>query len=157
MSASSGVLRETASKSSIVSFTPASRATASRWSTAFVEPPVAMTPAIALWIDLRVMIRRGSRPLRSTSMTSRPVWYAISSLCGSGAGTPLKPIGEMPSISNAVAIVLAVNCPPHAPSPGQAAHSTALSSAASILPALCAPIASKTSWIVSRRPLYSPN
>ena len=48
MSASSGVLREMRSNSSIVSLTPASLATASRCSTALVEPPVAMTPAIEL-------------------------------------------------------------------------------------------------------------
>jgi hypothetical protein len=89
-------------------------------------------------------------------MASRPVWYAISSLCGSGAGTSLKPIGETPSIANAVAIVLAVNCPPQAPSPGHDAHSTACSSLSSILPALRAPIASKMSCTVIRLPLYSP-
>jgi hypothetical protein len=48
MSASSGVLREMRSNSSMVSRTPASRATATRCRTALVEPPVAMTPAIAL-------------------------------------------------------------------------------------------------------------
>ena len=47
--------------------------------------------------------------MRSRSITIRPAWNAISSLCGSGAGTSLKPIGETPSIANAVAIVLAVN------------------------------------------------
>src|SRR5206468_1332588 len=60
--------------------------------------------------------------------------------------------GETPSISNAVAIVLAVNCPPQAPSPGQAAHSMAWSSSGPIFPALHAPMASKTSCTVSRRP-----
>ncbi len=89
-------------------------------------------------------------------MTSLPVSNAISSFFGSTAGTPLNPIGETPSISNAVAIVLAVNWPPHAPAPGQARLSISPSSRASILPALKAPIASKTSWTVSRRPLYSP-
>src|SRR5437899_2726944 len=48
-------------------------------------------------------------------------------------------MGETPSIANAVAIVLAVNWPPHAPSPGHAAHSTACSSLSSIFPALRAP------------------
>ena len=89
-------------------------------------------------------------------MTRRPVSKATSSLRGSTAVTPLKPMGDTPSISNAVDIVLAVNCPPQAPAPGQARPSISLSSRASILPALKAPIASKTSWIVSRRPLYSP-
>ena len=61
-------------------------------------------------------------------MTSRPVWNATSSLRGSVAGTPLKPMGDTPSISNAVAIVLAVNWPPQAPAPGQARLSISLSS-----------------------------
>ena len=65
-------------------------------------------------------------------------------------------MGETPSIANAVAIVLAVNWPPHAPSPGHAAHSTACSSLSSIFPALRAPMASKMSCTVIRRPLYSP-
>ncbi len=42
-------------------------------------------------------------------------------------------------------MVLAVYWPPQAPAPGQAASSTARSSLSSILPALKAPIASKTS------------
>ena len=37
----------------------------------------------------------------------------------SSAGTIPLPIGEMPSASNASAIVLAVNCPPQAPAPGE--------------------------------------
>ena len=121
-----------------------------------VEPPVAMTPAIAFCSARLVMIWRGSTPLVRTSIMSLPVANAISSLRGSMAGTSLNPIGETPSISNAVAIVLAVNWPPQAPPPGHARPSIAPSSWALILPALNAPIASKTSWIVSRRPLYSP-
>ena len=45
-------------------------------------------------------------------------------------------------------MVLAVYWPPQAPAPGQAASSTARSSLSSILPALKAPMASKTSWTV---------
>ncbi len=48
---------------------------------------------------------------------------------------PFSPAGLMPRKSSAVAIVLAVNMPPQAPAPGQAADSTACSSAASIVPA----------------------
>ncbi len=70
--------------------------------------------------------------------------------------TPLNPIGDTPSISNAVDIVLAVNWPPQAPAPGQARLSISFSSFASIFLALNAPIASNTSWMVRRRPLYSP-
>ena len=40
------------------------------------------------------------------------------------AGTIEVPIAEMPSISNAVDMVLAVYCPPHAPAPGDATSSS---------------------------------
>ena len=58
--------------------------------------------------------------------------------------------------SNAVAIVFAVNCPPHAPAPGQAMRSSSASFASLIVPALCAPTASKTSPIVTSRPSNRP-
>ena len=48
-------------------------------------------------------------------------------------------------------MVLAVNCPPQAPSPGQAWSSTSLSASAEIFPALYAPTASNTSWMVRLR------
>ena len=73
---------------------------------------------------------------------------ATSTLCGSIAGTLEEPNGEMPSTSNAIAIVFAVNWPPHAPAPGEAASSISVSSSSVIRPAACAPTASNTSWIV---------
>ena len=45
------------------SSTPASRASASRWSTALVEPPLAATPAIAFSNASRVRMSRGRMPL----------------------------------------------------------------------------------------------
>ena len=52
-----------------------------------------------------------------------------------------------------VAIVLAVNCPPHAPAPGQATFSISYSSSRLIFPARYAPIASNTlTTVASRRP-----
>ena len=89
-------------------------------------------------------------------MTRAPVATATSAFCGSRAGTSLKLIGETPSISKAVAMVLAVNCPPQAPAPGQAWSSTSFSSLASMRPELKAPMASKASWMVMCRPLCSP-
>ena len=77
----------------------------------------------------------------------------MSAFVGSCAGVRLGPIGLMPSISKAIAIVLAVNWPPHAPKPGLAASSIAISSSSVIRPAAWAPIASKTSWIVTWLPL----
>jgi hypothetical protein len=47
---------------------------------------------------------------------------------------------------------LAVNCPPHAPAPGHARSSISQSPASESLPDACAPIASKTSWMVTSRP-----
>ena len=49
-------------------------------------------------------------------------------------GCRVRPRGEMPRKSSAVAIVLAVNCPPHAPAPGQAHASSACSSRVGHLP-----------------------
>ena len=54
------------------------------------------------------------------------------------------PPGLIPRNSSAVDMVLAVNWPPHAPAPGHATDSSSCSSSSSILPAACAPTASKT-------------
>jgi hypothetical protein len=51
------------------------------------------------------------------------------------AGTLLNPTGEIPINSMIVDMVLAVNCPPHAPAPGQAKFSTSINSCSSIFPA----------------------
>ena len=85
-------------------------------------------------------------------MTSSPACSEIGPLCSSTAGTIEKPAGEMPSTSNAIAIVLAVNCPPQAPAPGEATFSISVSSSSVIRPAAWAPTASNTSWIVTRCP-----
>ena len=73
-------------------------------------------------------------------------------MVASCAGVRLGPIGLMPIISNAIAIVLAVYWPPHAPAPGLAAASMSARSWSVILPAAFAPTASKTSMIVMSRP-----
>ena len=77
-------------------------------------------------------------------------------MLGFSAGTIAAPIGLMPSTSSAIAIVLAVNWPPQAPEPGLATFSRSISSCSVMRPAACAPIASKTSWIVTSSPLYLP-
>ena len=52
-------------------------------------------------------------------MTSSPASYGDLGLRRRpAAGTMAGPIGEMPSTSKAIAIVLAVNWPPQAPAPG---------------------------------------
>ena len=60
------------------------------------------------------------------------------------AGGDAVPSKLMPSASAIELIVLAVNMPPHAPSPGQAARSISPSSSWVIVPAAQAPIASNT-------------
>ena len=113
-----------------------SRAMASMCSTALVEPPVAATPATALSMEWRVTKLRGRTSRRTRSITSSPHWRAASSLAGSSAGMPLSPAGERPMNSRHMLMVLAVNWPPQAPAPGQAADSMSYSSCALILPAL---------------------
>jgi hypothetical protein len=61
----------------------------------------------------------------------------------------------MPSASAAAAIVLAVNMPPHAPSPGQMARSMASTSSRGSSPRTHAPTASNASMIVTSRSLPS--
>ena len=104
-----GVRAEIRSKSSNVSSIPASRATASRWSTALVDPPDAATAVMAFSKDFVVMIWRGRSSRCRRSMTRRPADSTTAAFRESTAGTSLVPIGEMPIISKAIAIVLAVN------------------------------------------------
>ena len=78
MSARSGVRELILSKSSSVRVTPASRATARRWSTAFVDPPVAMTARIAFSIAGRVMICRGRTSSFRSSSARRPAAFMTS-------------------------------------------------------------------------------
>ena len=85
-----------------------------------VEPPVIATQPIAFSNASFVMTLLGVRPFFTSSTTSRPHSSATLPFLPSSAGTIPLPIGEMPSISNAVAIVFAVNWPPHAPAPGDA-------------------------------------
>src|SRR2546426_288664 len=61
-----------------------------------------MTPAIAFRRDFRVIRFRNVIPLCTRSITIRQHSWAIPGFSGSTAGTPLNPIGEMPSISKAV-------------------------------------------------------
>ena len=53
-------------------------------------------------------------------------------------------------------MVFAVNWPPQAPAPGQAAPSSSWTSAPLIFPTAWAPTASKTSWMVTSRPRKRP-
>ena len=121
-----------------------------------MEPPVIATPAIALCSESVVMIELGRRSRSSTSSTSRPQSCATAPFLPSSAGTIELPIGEMPSISNAIAMVFAVNCPAQAPAPGDATDSSSARSSSDMSPAAWAPTASNTSWIVTSSPLNFP-
>ena len=135
MSAMSGVRSATAVNSSRVSVIPNSAAMAGRWSAALVLPPVAETDAIAFSSERRVTMSAGRMSWRTSVITSSPARRAAASFFGSSAGIPFMPPGDRPRNSSAVAIVLAVNWPPHAPAPGQAPFSTSYSSSSVILPA----------------------
>ena len=63
----------------------------SRWSTPFVEPPVAATAAIAFSIAALVTIDDGRMSWRTRVIASSPAWRAAASLSGSSAGMPLRP------------------------------------------------------------------
>ncbi len=121
-----------------------------------MEPPLDAIAAIAFSSDCFVMMSDGRWPRASTSMTSLPHSTATSALVASSAGTMAAPTGEMPITSKAMAIVFAVNWPPHAPAPGEAACSSSDSSSSLIFPAAWAPTASKTSWIVTSWPWKRP-
>ena len=117
-----------------------------------MEPPVAQTVAIAFSNDLRVITLEGRMSSARTPRTISPMPFATSFFWTSSAGTIAEKAGEIPRASNAQAIVFAVNWPPHAPKPGLATSSRAVSSSSVILPAEWAPIASKTSRMVTSRP-----
>ena len=118
-----------------------------------VEPPDIAIEAIAFSIESRVMIWLGRRSRSSTPITSSPARSATPFRSSATAGTMPDPIGAIPITSYAQAIVLAVNCPPHAPGPGLATFSSSASSSSDMSPLAWAPTASNTSWIVTSRSL----
>ena len=157
-SASSGTRALTLSKSSMVSGTPASRAIASRCSTALVEPPVAATAAIAFSsAGLRDDLARTKSAPQHVHHQRAGGARDRRPCPGRRAGTLALPNGEMPRNSHTVAIVLAVNWPPHAPAPGTGlALERVEVLRSSACPAACAPTASKTSWMVTSRSCQWP-
>gem|GEM_PF-5409936 len=132
-------------QSSTPKSTPASAAMAVRCMTALVDPPEAETATAAFFRLALVMYLRAVSPAKTRSTIRRPQRSPSAPLAGSTAGTSLAPIGEIPIIDRAMAMVLAVNWPPQAPAPGQTALSTAFRPASSREPAAWAPMASNTS------------
>ena len=156
MSAMCGTLAAMRLKSSSSSSTPASLAMASRCSTALVEPPSAEVTAIAFSNASLVMIIRGVMPRRIMFTTASPARRASSSRRLSIAGGEAVPGSDMPIASAIELIVLAVNMPPQAPSPGQALRSISPSSSSVIVPIAHAPTASNTLVMSSDVPWWSP-
>ena len=121
-----------------------------------VEPPPALTAMIAFSNACFVMMRRG---VSSCSTAWTAIWPAFcdhSRRRTCVAGAEEEPIGAMPMASPIVAIVLAVNMPPHEPAPGQASFSSSSRSASLIVPRATAPTASKTSWMLTSLPRNLP-
>ena len=128
VSAMCGTIAPMRLKSSSSSSTRASCAMASRCSTALVEPPSAITTAIAFSNASFVMIWRGRIPSSMRFRTARPLSYAKSSRRRSTAAGAALPGSDMPIASPTDAIVLAVNMPAHDPSVGHARISISPSS-----------------------------
>ena len=120
-----------------------------------VEPPNAITTAIAFSNASLVRMSRAVMPRRSSSTTASPLRRANPSRRRSVAGGAALPGSDMPSASAALAMVLAVYMPPHAPSPGQIARSMASTSSRGISPRAHAPTASNASMIVTSRSVPS--
>ncbi len=114
-----------------------------------MDPPNAITTAIAFSKASLVMMSRVVMPRRSSSTTACPLRRANPSRRRSVAGGAALPGSDMPRASAAEAMVLAVYMPPHAPSPGQIARSIASTSSRGISPRAQAPTASKASMIVT--------
>ena len=73
---------------------------------------------------------------RAASLTAiSPAGAPTPAFAGSVAGTLPLPSAAMPRHSQTIAIVFAVNWPPHAPAPGHAASSSAVKSRSDIRPA----------------------
>ena len=131
-------------------------AMASRWSTALVEPPTAITTAIAFSKASRVRIWRGRRPALIAATSTLADSAALSAFSSSSAAMVDEQGRLMPIASMTDDMVLAVYIPPQEPAPGQAFRSTSSSSAASIFPAACSPTASNTLTMVRSRPAWCP-
>ena len=108
MLASSGVRRDSSSKSSSDSATPARRAIAIRWMTALVEPPMASTVVTALRNAVPVSMSDSRTSSHTISTIRRPVCAAITACRESAAGIEAAPGSVTPSASAALVIVDAV-------------------------------------------------
>ena len=112
----------------MVKSTSASLAMANKCNTALVDPPIDKTKRIAFSNASLVIISLGFTPRSSIEYMYLPASWATSRLRLSTAGIEAAPGIDIPIASIAEAIVLAVNIPEQAPSPGHAALSISMSS-----------------------------
>ncbi len=108
MSASTGVTRASRSKLSRSSATPARRASATRWITAFVDPPSASTAVTAFSNERMSSSELGPTPRHASSTIRRPQAAAMRLWFESTAGIEDAPVRLIPSASTAAVIVEAV-------------------------------------------------
>ena len=94
--ASTGVVRETASKSSRVSGMPKRPAMAMRWMTALVEPPSAISTVTAFRNDARVTMSAGRISSQTSSTMRRPQSEAMRGCAESTAGIEAAPGERQP-------------------------------------------------------------
>ena len=129
---------------------------ARKCSTALVEPPVAITRAMAFSMLLRVTMSRGRMPSRIALTSTAADCATLSPFSGSGLAICEEPSSDMPSASKAEDMVLAVYIPPQAPWLGQAFFSMPSKSSRLILPAVKLPTASKGETMVRAWPFQKP-
>ena len=134
-SAKTGTFRPTFVKSSIVNFTPAVCAIATKCRTAFVDPPNAVIKAMEFKNDSRHKISLGRIPRCNKCNTATPASKQSRSLSSLTAACAELFGKERPNASIALAIVLAVYMPPHEPAPGIDTSSICCNSASLIVPA----------------------
>ena len=147
-----GTLEPMRWKSSRVRSTSASWAIASKCNTALVEPPSAIKIVMAFSKAFLVKISRVVIPFAIKFTTAAPDCSANASRRRSTAGGAADPGSARPIASAILAMVLAVNIPPQAPSPGQMAFSIWSTRSWVINPRAQAPTASKASIIVTSFP-----
>lgn len=109
-----------------------------------VEPPIAMSTAMAFSSERRVISRRALIPRSQRRITARPVCRAARSLRAMTAGMVAEPGSAMPIASARQHIVLAVPSIAQEPAHGSARFSMALNAASPISPRRFQPTASVT-------------
>lgn len=117
-SARKGVLDEILCTSSIVMSMSIALAMAMRCSTALVEPPSTVMKTIAFSNAALVMMSEGLMSFSRSNLIALPACTHSKCFWSVSAGVEPEYGSDMPSISIAEAIVLAVYIPPQAPAPG---------------------------------------